>query len=100
MVTSPKNGLKLKKNLDSNISQFEVGLESVPTLIILFNYGFISGFKTYAKPPSAKFDVLFFVTFSTSLLAAGLGMAKCLKLGVARIMGEGGPIDGLLSGKV
>ena len=81
----------MKKNLDSNISQFEVGLESVRTLIILFNYGIISWL--------GKRDLKFLVTFVTSLLTAGLGMAKCLKLGVARIMGEGGPVDGLLSGQ-
>ena len=44
-------------------------------------------------------NLLFILTFSTSFLAVGVGEVKCLKFGVARIMGEGGSLDGLLTGK-
>merc|ERR1719273_1995888 len=40
---------------------------------------------------------LFFVTFSTSALSAGLGLAKCLKVGPCRVLAEGGCLGGLLA---
>ena len=39
----------------------------------------------------------FLVTFSLSIFSASLGLAKCLKNGVARPIGDGGCLDGLLS---
>ena len=99
---NPMKGLKLKRNLDSDLSQLEVCLEAVPTVIILFIYGFVSQFKANNYPTIQQensFDPVFWVTFTTSSLSGGLGLAKSLKLGVARIMGNGGPADGLLSGK-
>ena len=41
----------------------------------------------------------FFITFSLSAFSASLGLSKCLKNGVARIIGEGGCLDGLLSAR-
>ena len=38
---------------------------------------------------------MFFVAFSTSIMSASLGMAKVLKVGPCRILGEGGPLGGL-----
>ena len=39
----------------------------------------------------------FLITFSLSVFSASLGLAKCLKNGVARPIGDGGCLDGLLS---
>ena len=41
----------------------------------------------------------FFITFSLSVFSASLGLAKCLKNGVARPIGDGGLLDGLLSAR-
>ena len=41
MVKDNANGLKLKKQLDAKIAQFEYCLESVPTIIILFTLGLL-----------------------------------------------------------
>ena len=48
---------------------------------------------------SAIFDAQaeFFTTYATSIISASLGLAKCLKNGVARPIGPGGCLDGLLS---
>ena len=39
----------------------------------------------------------FVITFIISIISAVLGLVKCLKNGVARPIGEGGCLDGLLS---
>ena len=43
-------------------------------------------------------DVIeFLIAYSLSVFCASLGLAKCLKNGVARPIGDGGCLDGLLS---
>ena len=42
----------------------------------------------------------FYITFSLSVISACLGLAKCLKYGVARPIGAGGCLDGLLSARL
>ena len=41
----------------------------------------------------------FFFTYVTSILSASLGLAKCLKYGVARPIRPGGSLDGLFTGR-
>ena len=41
----------------------------------------------------------FITTYTISIISAALGLAKCLKNGVARPIAPGGPLDGLLSGR-
>ena len=41
----------------------------------------------------------FWPTYAISIISAALGLAKCLKNGVARPIAPGGPLDGLLTGK-
>ena len=41
----------------------------------------------------------FLTTYIISVISAALGLAKCLKNGVARPIAPGGALDGLLSGK-
>lgn len=107
----PVKGKKEKKDYDQNIGLHEVFLESVPTALIItviavkvadnnndsdslslgqiiFDDGlFIDGYTE------------FFITFSLSVISACVGLAKCLKNGVARTIGAGGRLDGLLSAR-
>ena len=52
-----------------------------------------------ANEDSALFHagIEFMTTYATSIISASLGLAKCLKNGVARPIGPGGCLDGLLS---
>ena len=56
--------------------------------------------RKFGVPPSedvAEYE--FFTTYAISVISAALGLAKCLKNGVARPIAPGGPLDGLLTGK-
>ena len=56
--------------------------------------------KIFGVPPSKDVaGIEFLTTYATSIISAALGLAKCLKNGVARPIAPGGPLDGLLSGK-
>ena len=81
--TQPKKGVREKKHLERNLMENEIFTEAVPSALIMafllvvarFNrddYTLVFGENAY----------LFLVTFSTSVLSAGLGLAKCLKVGV------------------
>ena len=41
-----------------------------------------------------KHRAWFWISYFTSFLSSALGLAKCLKVGVVRIIGPGGPLDG------
>ena len=56
----------------------------------------IYGEGTFFRIPGGGY-LEFYLTFSLSVFSASLGLAKCLKNGVARTIGEGGSLDGLLS---
>ena len=43
--------------------------------------------------------VLFSLTFASSILSASLGCSKAMMLGVASIIGDDGPFEGILSGR-
>ena len=43
--------------------------------------------------------VLFMLTFASSVVSASLGCTKCLKVGVAAIIGDDGPHEGMSSGR-
>ena len=51
------------------------------------------------SPSKSVAGAEFLITYSISIISAALGLAKCLKNGVARPIGPGGTLDGLLSGK-
>ena len=107
--TKPAEGDKEKKLFERELHLTEVFVESVPTVLIL----------TYFLETNYKHEVLystsgwwigktlwertkivrFYTTFSISVISASLGLAKCLKVGVCRTMGEGGPAGGLLGGR-
>ena len=104
----PVKGKKEKKQYEENIGLHEVFLESVPTAFII-SIIMVSAGK---DPFSSLGNILwsfhgtfidgiseFFLTFSLSLISASLGMARCLKNGVARPIAVGGSLDGLLSAR-
>merc|ERR1719367_375947 len=47
--------------------------------------------------PGSEGVYLFLVSYSTSVLSVGLGLAKCLKVGPCRVLAEGGCLGGLLA---
>ena len=51
------------------------------------------------SPSQGLAYIEFFTTYFISIISAALGLAKCLKNGVARPIAPGGTLDGLFSGK-
>jgi len=118
LVKNPSEGKKKKKNFDQDIGLLETCLESVPSAFIItvimisaddyvslgniiFNPHSPSLFtRIFGVPPSKSVArAEFFTTYAISVISATLGLAKCLKNGVARPIASGGPLDGLLTGK-
>merc|ERR1711936_170268 len=101
--TEPAEGEEEKKLFERELSLTEVFVESVPTVLILThfistNYGHEVLYKSRTPNVSLLEETKiyrFYIIFSISLFSAAFGLAKCLKVGVCRTMGEGG----LLSGK-
>ena len=93
--TNPRKGLVQKRVLQRDASEGETYYEAIPkTAILTFIY--LSGI--YVKDESAEPPILslmgsdptfFFVTYSTSLLTASIGLSKALKTGPCRILPEG-----------
>ena len=83
----PKKALKKKKHLEWNVMENEVFTEAVPTTLIMTFLMVV--LVVSRKPDSLDAQLLagdgygrslFLITFSTSALSAGLGLAKCLKV--------------------
>ena len=56
--------------------------------------------RIFGVPPSKGVAAAeFFTTYAISVISAALGLAKCLKNGVARPIAPGGPLDGFLTWK-
>ena len=82
-------GMKGKKHLERNVMGNEVFTEAIPTSLIMT---FLMVVEVMAGPgteyvPNEVYELLvengptlFYVTFVTSYLSAGLGLAKCLKV--------------------
>ena len=64
---------------------------------IIFNEDSTSLFTLILGKSWSTAKVEFFTTYALSIISAALGLAKCLKNGVARPIGDGGCLDGLLS---
>jgi len=118
LVKNPAEGKKKKKIFDQDIGLLETYLESVPSAFIitviwtkagplgdpsLFNIIFnphSHSLRIFGVPPDQLVaEAEFFTSYAISIISAALGLAKCLKNGVARPIAPGGPLDGLLSGK-
>ena len=56
--------------------------------------------RIFGLPPSRDVaQAEFSTTYAISIISAALGLAKCLKNGVARPIAPGGTLDGLLTGR-
>ena len=103
---TPKIGLMEKRKYERAISLNEALVEAIPTTLLLTSYttiAFTSGsiFETIYEiligVRGSADEWLFYISYGISILSAGFGLAKCLKVGVAANMGEGGLLDGFLS---
>ena len=87
----PKKALKKKKHLERNVMENEIFTEAVPTTLIMT---FLMAVLVVSRDNSFREDdtihpdpiaILLanerYLTFATSALSAGLGLAKCLKVG-------------------
>lgn len=106
---NPQKGLKEKRKFERIISLNEALVEAIPTTLILtlfISFSFTTSGDNFRKiyeiiigVKGSSDEWIFYFTYGSSLLSAGFGLAKCLKVGAAANMGEGGPLDGLLSAK-
>ena len=56
--------------------------------------------RIFFQPPGSEIAMVeFLTTYVISIISAALGLAKCLKNGVASPIAPGGTLDGLLTGK-
>ena len=95
----PVKGKKEKRDFDQNISLHEVFLEAVPTTVIITVIWFKEGRTIFRDGTFIDGPSEFLITFSLSVISASLGLARCLKNGVARPIGDGDFLDGLLSSR-
>ena len=79
----PLKGVREKQHLERNLMENEIFTEAVPSALIMT---FLMCVVTPGDDAQLVFGepVLFVVTFTTSVLSAGLGLAKCLKVGVCQ----------------
>ena len=117
LVKNPSKGELELKIFDQGLGLFETFLESVPSVFIitviwlltirgensvssgLWRIIFNPQSTTLTLLPSLTAEIEFYTKYAISIFSASLGLAKCLKNGVARPIAPGGPLDGLLTGK-
>ena len=85
----------MQKLFEQNVSLLEAFLEAVPTTLILL---VLKGEPDTFLNPSDSLRITTLKFFS-SLISASLGLARCLIIGVAGVIAQKGPFDGLLSGR-
>ena len=95
--TEPQKGMKEKKMFERDLIEKEIFTEAVPTslimtfLIVFSDISVLNCADPDCRPWSTEAGLiigdpgkpsfyLFFVSFATSLLSAGLGLAKCLQV--------------------
>ena len=101
---NPEKKGKLKRHFENLIGATEVFIEATPSVLIQIVIFMRIDSSLYAilTPQKSGYlgvdgDTILALTFATSILSASFGLAKSLKLGVCRTMGDGGTLDGLLS---
>ena len=88
--TQPKKGVREKKHLERNLMENEIFTEAVPSALIM-TFLMVMNLRNREDRAKQEDDViigeagspsyyLFFVSFSTSVLSAALGLAKSLKV--------------------
>ena len=85
----------MKKLFQQNVSLLEAFLEAVPTTLILLLF---SEKSDAFLNPKYSYHIAY-LTFYSSLISASIGLARCLMIGVAGVIAQKGPFDGLLSGR-
>ena len=85
--TNPAKAEEKMKQFQREISLTENFAESIPTVLILTSIRE----KIAGEPIQTSLTI--------SLISASFGLAKCLKSGVCRTLGEGGLLGGILSGR-
>jgi len=116
-----EKGLAKKRIYEREISEVEIFTEAVPTALLLTFWLFTAqvdcsqyirqvislGDNTFYTSndvcptsilifgPTHDDLIKFLFTFAISILSASLGLAKCLKVGPCRVLGEGGALGGL-----
>ena len=93
MWTNQKKGLQLKKLFEQNVSLLEAFLEAIPTALI--SQALIGQYDAFLNP--RNFLMINTLTYFSSLISASLGLARCLLIGVAGVIAQKGPFDGLIS---
>ena len=78
--TQPLKGVREKKNFERNLIANEIFTEAVPTVFILTFLWIVPGDGPMTYDLLVGEFNLFLVTYITSVLSAGLGLAKCLKV--------------------
>ena len=88
-------------SVEINIILFVTEIKDGGLSNIIFNPDSHSLFtRIFFLPPTYGVALTEFLkTYAISIISAALGLAKCLKNGVARPIGPSGALDGLLSGK-
>ena len=117
LVKEPSKGEKELNIFDQGLGLFETFLESVPSVFIitviwlltirgdnsvssgLWRIIFNPQSTALTLLPSLTAEIEFYTKYAISIFSASLGLAKCLKNGVARPIAPGGPLRGYLTGK-
>ena len=96
----------MKRQFDRDVSLNEALVEAIPTSVLITTvlcFALSPGFDDLRLlligASGSADEMMFYFTFTVSLLSAGFGLAKCLKVGPARNIGEGGTLDGFLGGR-
>ena len=84
--TQPVKGVREKKYFERNLIENEIFTEAVPTALIMTCLMILSTFDGPTYKLIWGDPNLYLVTFFTSVLSAGLGLAKCLKVKALHII--------------
>jgi len=99
----PKKGVAKKKKFERDGTEAEVFLESVMTTFVMTYILTIDSrnpdSNSRAQTHLGTYNGLALFTYFTSIISAGLGMAKSLKVGPCRILPDKGLLGGLLTGR-
>ena len=80
--TQPSEGMRQKRHLERNLMENEVFTEAVPSALATTVLLVITSLTNPYRSLITGDDSMFLVTFVTSVLSAGLGLAKCLLVGL------------------
>jgi hypothetical protein len=104
----PAKGMEKKRKIEREISEMEVFVESVATVLVMTVIMMTTlglgpeGNKQREEIIGGYYSAdqyLFFFSLATSILSASLGLAKSLKTGPCKILQDGGAAGGFLTGR-